>query len=252
MERSIQDVARLAGTTSRTLRHYAELGLLAPSRIGGNGYRYYDEAALAVLQRILLLRELGLGLPAIGEVLRGERDNVRALMAHRELLRNEKERLDRLIGSVETTIRKLEKGEQLMAEEMFDGFDHTQYREEVEQRWGKDAYASSDSWWRSLSQEQKAEWMGRQKQLGADWIAAAERGIPASSEEAQALAQRHFDWLAGIPGTPGSDRGGPTKEYFIGLAEMYVADERFARNYGGRHGAGFVRDAMIHYADERL
>ena len=37
-----------------------------------------------------------------------------------------------------------------MAEKMFDGFDHTQYREEVQQRWGKDAYAAGDAWWRGM------------------------------------------------------------------------------------------------------
>jgi DNA-binding transcriptional MerR regulator len=61
---SIQDVARMAGTTSRTLRHYDDIGLLKPSRVGSNGYRHYDAAALLQLQRILLLRGLGLGLPA--------------------------------------------------------------------------------------------------------------------------------------------------------------------------------------------
>ncbi len=66
---SIQEIARLAGTTSRTLRHYDDIGLLPPSRIAANGYRHYDAAALVRLQRILLLRELGLGLPQIGEVL---------------------------------------------------------------------------------------------------------------------------------------------------------------------------------------
>ena len=64
---SIQEIARLVGTTSRTLRHYDEIGLLPPARIAANGYRHYDEAALVRLQRILLLRELGLGLPAIAE-----------------------------------------------------------------------------------------------------------------------------------------------------------------------------------------
>lgn len=43
MEWSIQDLARIAGTTSRTLRHYGHRGLLEPSRVGRNGYRYYDE-----------------------------------------------------------------------------------------------------------------------------------------------------------------------------------------------------------------
>lgn len=72
-EWSIQELARSAGTTSRTLRHYGELGLLEPSRVGSNGYRYYDQTSLLRLQRILLLRELGLSLSAIAEVLDGSR-----------------------------------------------------------------------------------------------------------------------------------------------------------------------------------
>ena len=82
MDWSIQEVARLAGTTSRTLRHYGAIGLLEPSRVGDNGYRFYDERAVARLQRILLLRDLGLGIPAIAEVLAGHADDARALMNH--------------------------------------------------------------------------------------------------------------------------------------------------------------------------
>ena len=73
VEWSIQQIAKLAGTTSRTLRHYGDIGLLSPSSIGRNGYRYYDQAALVRLQRILLLRDLGLGLPQIADVLERER-----------------------------------------------------------------------------------------------------------------------------------------------------------------------------------
>src|SRR5690625_4269366 len=51
MEWSIQQIARLAGTTSRTLRHYDDIGLVPPSRIGLKGYRYYDGPALIRLQR---------------------------------------------------------------------------------------------------------------------------------------------------------------------------------------------------------
>jgi DNA-binding transcriptional MerR regulator len=257
MDWPIQDIARLAKTTSRTLRHYGDLGLLQPSRVGGNGYRYYDERALVRLQRILMLRELGLGLGAIGEVLEHETDEERALVAHLDWLRKEQDRLERQIRSVEKTIRTMEGGEQLMAEEMFNGFDHTQYREEVEERWGKSAYAKSDTWWRSMSAEEKAAWHERQRQLADDWIEAASRGTdPASADpnsaEAQALAQRQFDWLRAIPGTPGGGAAGPTKDYFLGLADMYVADERFAANYGGGEGARFVRDAMRIYAERNL
>ncbi|MEX2535334.1 MAG: MerR family DNA-binding transcriptional regulator [Trueperaceae bacterium] len=45
-EWSIQEIVRAAGTTSRTLRHYDQIGLLEPSRIGNNGYRYYDQVSL--------------------------------------------------------------------------------------------------------------------------------------------------------------------------------------------------------------
>ena len=252
MDWSIQEIAKLAGTTSRTLRHYDDIGLLAPARIGSNGYRYYDDAALVRLQRILLLRELGLGLPAIAEVLDREESAPHALRSHLEWLRREQQRLTRQIASVENTIGALEGGERLMAEQMFDGFDHTQYKEEVEERWGKDAYAKSDAWWRSMSADEKSAWQERAAQLGRDWIAAHERGIDPAGDEGQALAQRQFDWLRGIPGTPGGGAAGPTKEYFVGLGEMYVADERFGANYGGRAGAEFVRDAMAVYAERNL
>jgi DNA-binding transcriptional MerR regulator len=55
---------------------------LEPSRTGSNGYRYHDERALVRLQRILMLRELGLGLPAIGEVLDQGTDERSALLGH--------------------------------------------------------------------------------------------------------------------------------------------------------------------------
>jgi DNA-binding transcriptional MerR regulator len=249
---SIQDIARLAGTTSRTLRHYGDVGLLDPTRIGSNGYRYYDEQALARLQRILMLRDLGLSIPAIAEVLAGQRDHAQALVHHLHWLEQEKDRIDRQITSVRTTITKMEGGEQLMAEEMFEGFDHTQYKDEVEQRWGKDAYAKSDAWWRSKSADEKKAFMNFAGELALDWMDAGERGIAPDSDEAQALAKRQYDWLRGIPGTPRDGADAPSKDYFTGLADMYVADERFAKNYGGAEGATFVRDTMHVYADRNL
>src|SRR3712207_8600844 len=57
MEWPISELARAAGTTTRALRHYGDLGLLEPSRVAAGGYRFYDEDGLLRLQRILLLRE---------------------------------------------------------------------------------------------------------------------------------------------------------------------------------------------------
>jgi DNA-binding transcriptional MerR regulator len=242
----ISTVARLTGTTSRTLRHYGDIGLLAPSRVGTNGYRYYDSAALVRLQRILLLRSLGLPLPAIGEVMADTRAEApaSALRAHLQVLRGEQERLDRQITAVLTTVEALERGEEPMPEDMFNGFDHTRYREEVEERWGRDAYADGDSWWRSKTQEEKDAFGKEVADLNADWTAAATRNIAPTGEEALALAGRHIAWLAGIPGTPRGADGSLAREYIRGLGEMYVGDPRFAANYGGRQGAELVQAAL--------
>ena len=251
MDWSIQEVARLAGTTSRTLRHYGDVGLLPASRVGDNGYRYYDELALVRLQRILMLRDVGLGIPAIADVLAGQTDDAAALATHLRWLRAEKQRLDRQIASVELTMITLGGGEQLMAENMFDGFDHTAYKQEVEERWGAEAYVDGDRWWRSMSPADKVEWQQRRQQLAADWSAAAAAGLAPDGAEAQALATRHADWLAGIPGTP-QVNGRPANQYLIGLGEMYVADDRFGASYGGVAGATFVRDALAVYAAQHL
>ena len=243
MEASIHEVARLAGTTSRALRHYGDVGLLPPSRVGVNGYRWYDDDALVRLQRILLLRELGLGLAQIRRVLDEQDDEAAALRAHREWLRTEQERIGRQIASVERTIAAREKGDGIVAEQAFDGFDHTAYREEVEARWGARAYAESDAWWRGLGADGQERHRQAQEALQADWRAAASSGVDPASDRAQALAARHVAWLGSIPGTPGAG-GTPVGAYIEGLADVYVADERFAAHYGGAAGAGFVRDAL--------
>ena len=256
VEYSIQEVARAAGTTSRTLRHYDSIGLVSPTRVGHNGYRYYDNAALVRLQRVLLLRELGLGLDAIARVLRAQGRGVgeaQILKTHLELLQQERERITHQIGAVERTIAALITDEQeanLMEQNIFDGFDHTQYRDEVEQRWGSDAYASSDRWWRALGREGQREWQERLAALNANWIAAWRAGEDPSSPAAQDLARRHVAWLAGIPGTPAHSDPSLLRDYVLGLGAMYVADERFAANYGGIEGAAFVRDALRTYMGE--
>ncbi|WP_328446930.1 MerR family transcriptional regulator [Amycolatopsis sp. NBC_00438] len=242
MEWSIQDIARSAGTTSRTLRHYGAVGLLEPSRIGGNGYRYYDEQALVRLQRILLLRELGLGLPAIAEVLGGQRDSAAALETHLDLLEQEQRRIGRQIASVRTTLRKMKGGERLMAEEVFDGFDHTQYQEEVTRRWGASAYKAGDQWWSSLSAEEKKAHQQEQVDVSTAFGAARDAGLAPDSVEVQGITRRLHKWLR--PAVSSVSAG-----YFAGLGQLYVDDPRY-----GFEGATaeFVRDAMKIYAERNL
>ncbi|WP_419703965.1 MerR family transcriptional regulator [Promicromonospora sp. NFX87] len=253
MHWSIQEIARLTGVTSRTLRHYDAVGLLPAVRTTASGPRRYDRAALVRLQRILLLRDLGLGLGDIAGVLDSEQDEAKALRRHLDSLRAEQHRLARQIASVERTVAALEKdpeaNEDIMAKDMLDGFDHTRYEQEVTERWGRDAYAKGDAWWRGLGNEGQDRFKAEVQALNAAWIGAVEAGLDPASDEAQAIAARHAAWLVAVPGTPGHEQGRPDKGYLLGLGDMYVADDRFAANYGGTEGATFVRDALRVYAE---
>ncbi len=246
---SMTEIVRVTGTTSRVLRHYDRIGLLPPSHTGPGGLRYYDQRGLLRLQRILVLRELGLGLSAIADTLADGADPVAALRTHLADLATERRRLARQISSVQHTITALERGEQLVADQVFDGFDHTQYRDEVEQRWGTKAYADSDRWWRSLSDTDKQEFTQEQLAVAQAYGVASAQGLDVTDERVQAIAERHFRWVAaGWGGTS------PSAEAFVGLGEMYVADPRFAANYevDGRNYAAYVRDAMAAYAATNL
>lgn len=135
----IAEVARMSGVTARTLRHYDEIGLLPPARIGTNGHRYYEEHQLLLLQQILVLRALGLGLPEIGRVLAAQVDELEALRGHLRRLLAERDRLDALAGTVSRTITELERSRKdgrPMAginrpENLFEGVQSTQYGENL-------------------------------------------------------------------------------------------------------------------------
>jgi DNA-binding transcriptional MerR regulator len=66
----IGTVARLAQVSVRTLRHYDDLGLLKPARVDpATGYRYYTPDQVLRLHRILVLRDLGVSLSKVGQLI---------------------------------------------------------------------------------------------------------------------------------------------------------------------------------------
>jgi DNA-binding transcriptional MerR regulator len=252
MEWTIQELATRAGITSRTLRHYDRVGLLSPSRLGANGYRYYDAGAVARLQRILLMRQLGMGLPAIAKVLADEVDTRDGLRAHIAALEEERDRIDRQIRSVHHTLAALEAGAEPRMDVMLAGFnDH--YKDEVIARWGERAFQVSNDWWHGKTLEQQRAWKRAAEELVAAWVAAARARVRPTSPRAQALAARHVQWLSGIPGTPTADGDRERSIAMVmGVGDMYVDDPRFAGMYDDAAGATFVRDALHAYARTRM
>lgn len=66
----IGEFSRLGQVSPRMLRHYDQLGLLRPSQIDRfTSYRYYTVDQLARLHRIMALKDLGIPLEQIGNLL---------------------------------------------------------------------------------------------------------------------------------------------------------------------------------------
>ncbi|MEU4719867.1 MerR family transcriptional regulator [Nonomuraea dietziae] len=252
MEWTIQELATRAGITSRTLRHYDRVGLLAPSRVGENGYRYYNATAVARLQRILLMRRLGMGLPVIAEVLAEEVDTCDGLRAHIAALEEERDRIERQIRSVRHTLEALQAGAEPRMDVMLAGF-NDRYKDEVVSRWGERAFQVSNDWWHGKTLDQQLVWKQAAEDLVAAWVAAVKAGVSPTSEHAQSLAARHVRWLSQIPGTPTAEGDRECSiEMVKGLGDMYVDDPRFAGMYDDAAGATFVRDALQTYARTRM
>ena len=242
----IDEVVRMSGVTSRTLRHYDAVGLLKPARVGSGGRRWYGHDQLLRLQQILLLRDLGLGLDAIAEVLerRSRASEVEVLRRHRDWLVEERRRLARLVRTVEATIETLEKGEEMAAEELFEGFEHDPYEAEARERWGEEAvdasYERMTGWTPADAEKARTGYATVHEGL-APLLAA---GVPVDDERVQALVALHHE-VTSLFWTPDA-------EAYRGLGRTYVDDPRFRATIGGDDLAAYLRDAMDVYAVTRL
>src|SRR5690606_19632214 len=90
---TVNQLARLAGVSVRTLHHYDEIGRLRPAFTGENRYRYYGEDELLRLQQILIHRELDIPLAEIGAILDApDFDRLDTLQKQRERLEEQARR----------------------------------------------------------------------------------------------------------------------------------------------------------------
>jgi MerR family transcriptional regulator, thiopeptide resistance regulator len=249
---SIAEVARMSGVTSRTLRHYDEVGLLPPAWVAGNGYRHYEEDDLLRLQQILVLRELGLGLAEIAEILDHQTDQVEALRAHHRRLLAERDRLTTLAHTVARTIAELQDGKEVTEmpkinrpENLFEGFDPSEYDAEARERW-PEQWERSREFADSLTPDDMAR---LQREMTAQMIRMAEfmtAGAPADDPVVQSEVDVQYQGVCRF--------WTPCAAAYKGLGEMYVDDPRFRANYDriAEGLAEYQRDAMVVYADARL
>ena len=105
----INEFARLAGVTVKTLRHYDRLGLLKPRRTDAR-YRLYAPADRERLEQIASLKFIGLPLKQIKTLLDSDAPHAAdALIAQRQALEAQRVRLDRAIGAIDYELYEAER-----------------------------------------------------------------------------------------------------------------------------------------------
>jgi DNA-binding transcriptional MerR regulator len=246
---TVKQLAELAGVTIRALHHYDEIGLLPPTRLGANGYRQYDDAALLRLQQILLYREIGLELLQIKAALDDpEFDRVAALRSHRAVLEQRLGRLHTLIDTVDTTIKHLE-GKIPMSNKkrLFQGMS-----KEQEAEWTREARLTYDPaimkesarLWGSYTEAQKQAIFDEGNANAQALVEAMQAGLPATDEAVQKLIARWHQHLHYFYT--------PTLEILRGLGELYVTDPRFKANFdNGSPGlAEYMQQGINQYVDD--
>lgn len=111
----IGEFSKLSRVSIRMLRHYDDIGLLAPETIDPfTGYRYYSEAQLLTVGRITALKEMGFSLKGIAELLEryDDREAVeRCLLLRRAELLKEAAEAGRRLRLLDTAIERLRKDE---------------------------------------------------------------------------------------------------------------------------------------------
>jgi len=202
----VGELAKATGLTVRTLHHYHEIGLLAPSERSEAGHRRYSDADVRRLYRIISLRQLGFPLSDITSLLEIEDADPRAAMrrhleAIEERIELEQELRDRLIqvldlldGAREPSSRQLIEIMEVMME--VEQYYTPEQREQIKARGEK-----AD--WDEIGRNQK-EW----SQILGDAEAEMKAGTAPSDERVQRLARRYNElnsWFA--QGFTGGDQG---------------------------------------------
>lgn len=237
----IRKVSEISGVSVRTLHHYDEIGLLSPQK-NENGYRYYSEDDMSLLQMILFYKYLGFSLKQIKELIVIEDKNLLPhLKRQLDLMKNQKHRLLTLIDTLETTISSYERRITMSTEEKFKGFsyeDNEKYKQVAIDQYGKEAIEKA-------LEKQK----GKEKEIADGFnqifFAFAKNlsdGMPADSQENVSLAKMLHEHLCKYSFDC-------SQEVFSSIGFGYVQNDEFKQNLDkfGKGTAQYVCDAIQQY-----
>lgn len=249
----VKEVADLAGVSVRTLHYYDQIALLKPDTTNQTGYRIYSDDDLDRLQQILFFKELDFSLAEIKDIIDSpDYDKRQTLKEHKKLLIKKKERLEKIINSVENTINSLEGGSEVDKNKMFDGFDMSdiekhkeKYAEEAKEKYGHTAmYRESTKKSSEYTDEDWARITKEQNQIYQRLAGLMDRD-PDTPEVQKAIEK----WRKLIT----ENLYECNLDIFRRLGDLYINDRRFTKNIDKfKPGlAQFMQEAIHVYCEKK-
>lgn len=252
MAYTVTKLAQLSGVSVRTLHWYDEVGLLKPAYYGSNGYRYYEEKQLLILQQILFFRELSFELKKIEKILgRSDFDTITALSSHRKLLERDLERTQKLLKTIDKTIKHLQGRRKMKEFEMYEGFDkekQKEYEKQLIERFGEKVKKTFAECKRNVKNWTKSDWEKSQKEFDEicrDLAQKMEKHAKPDSSGVQNVIRRHFQWLKKF--------WTPTKESYPSHGRLIIETD-LRKAYEAYHPQmpEFLAEAMQLFAEKEL
>ncbi|MFD3747758.1 MerR family transcriptional regulator [Nocardia sp. NPDC058633] len=221
----VGELAAEAGLTVRTLHHYDRIGLVHPAGRTGTGHRLYTVGDVERLYQVLALRQLGLGLDQIAELLEGAVAMPQVLAAHRDYLAAHLAATQDLHALVAALAATAESRSDTSTDHFLELIRRTVMVDDTIKE-----YFSEDQ----LTQlAQRREELGEQhiQQVEADWAeliprvdAAIAAGMDPASLEAQQMAAR---WMELLEGFHGGDAGLRDSMYRMQAEEAERIESKF-------------------------
>ena len=194
----IQEFAKLGGVTVRALHHYDRLKLLSPAHRSERGYRLYCHDDLGRLERILVLRYIGLSLREIAALLnvpagRGAETLTLTLARQRAALRERRDGLDRVLRTIEHAQRRAQdpaEPEWLLYQTILKEIHMQESTDWRAKYYAPEAFEALRSQRASMTPEQKKDAGARWRAVLADVQSALDRAVSPDSDEGRALVAR--------------------------------------------------------------
>lgn len=182
--RTVKEISDLTGTSVRTLHYYDEIGLLKPTGKSDAGYRLYDDKALETLQQILFFREFDIPLKEIKAIIENPAlDKNQILQMQREMLMVKKDRMERLIASIDRIL----KGDTAMDFEVFTKTELEDMHRSMVENMSKEQkdifierYGSLEAWKEKFLKDASSEAAQKNFQKVVEWYGSKEKALESS------------------------------------------------------------------------